>query len=479
VGDEDQSIYNFRGADLRNILDFEKDFPQARLIKLERNYRSTTAILETASALIQHNRARKGKRLLPQLGAGERPRVHAAPSDIAECHFVANQIESLRKESSSIRVAVLFRTHAQTRVFEEEFVRRNIPHLLVGGQRFYERREVKDALAYLRLVANPHDNASFLRAINTPPRGFGAATLAQTERTATEQGISLWDAAGLLADDNAIPARASQGLAAFRELRDALAANAAKMTLAALVDETVRRSGLYAMLKKEDTLEAEARLENLSQIVTAASEYQEREDEPTLPGFLDTVSLLTDLDTVREDAPCLLMTLHSAKGLEFDAVFLSGMEEGLFPHFRSVGDRKSTEEERRLCYVGMTRARSLLFLTYARSRRSALEREGRMPSRFLNEIPPELLDREAVEPPPDSAGTYARGVRVRHPLFGEGTVVEADAAGRNQKVTVLFQKAGRKKLATRFAGLETVSGPRPTSAARRSTRRPHLDKHNP
>ena len=474
VGDEDQSIYNFRGADLRNILDFEKDFPGAKLVKLEVNYRSTSAILEAASNLIAHNEERKGKKLVAKRGEGETPRVYAAETDWAECHFVADQIESLREQSTSTRVAVLFRTHAQTRLFEEEFVRRGIPHLLVGGQRFYERREVKDALCYLRLVLNPHDNASFLRAINAPLRGFGTATLTLTERTASERGLSLWDAAAQLDDENAIPARASQGLASFRDIRESLAKYARTATIGSLVEEMLTQSGLSAALEKEKTVEAEGRVENLLQLVTAAVDYQEREEEPSVAGFLDRVSLLTDLDTAKEEAPCLLMTLHGAKGLEFDAVFLTGLEEGLFPHFRSAGDRRALEEERRLCYVGMTRARTLLFLTYALSRRSALEKEGRTPSRFLNEIPTKLLAGDATtEAPTAAAASPARlypGAVVRHARFGEGTIVEAEPPNADQKITVLFRRAGRKKLVARFANLEVLESPRP---AKGRGRRPY------
>ena len=470
VGDEDQSIYNFRGADLRNILDFEKDFPGAQLVKLEDNYRSTNAILEAASSLIAHNEERKGKKLVAKRGEGEAPRVYAAETDWTECHFVADQIESLRQESTTSRVAVLFRTHAQTRLFEEEFVRRGIPHLLVGGQRFYERREVKDALCYLRLVLNPQDNASFLRAINTPPRGFGAATLALTEQRASEHSLSLWDAAARLDDENAIPARASQGLASFRDIREDLAKHAVKATIGSLVEETLTRSGLTAALEKENAVEAEGRVENLLQLVTAAIDYEEREKEPSLAGFLDRVSLLTDLDTVKEEAPCLLMTLHGAKGLEFDVVFLTGLEEGLFPHFRSAGDQRALEEERRLCYVGMTRAKTLLFLTYALNRRSALEKEGRTPSRFLNEIPAEILAGDAspdmTTTPVAGPGRLSPGAAVRHARFGEGTIVEAEPPGTEQKITVLFRRAGRKKLVARFAKLEVLKNASPAKDKR-------------
>ncbi len=484
VGDEDQSIYNFRGADLRNILEFEKDFPTAQVVKLEDNYRSTSAILAAATTLISHNEDRKGKKLVAQTGEGQKPWVFGVDTDWDECLLVADQIQSLREESSAVRVAVLFRTHAQTRLFEEEFVRRGIPHVLVGGQRFYERREVKDALSYVRLILNPRDNASFLHAINTPPRGFGAATLALTERCASERGISLWDAATQLAEENEIPARASQGFESLHKIRDALADLVEKTSLGVLVKETLRLSGLRAALERKGSAEAEARLENLDQLVTAAIDYQERESDPSLAGFLDSVSLLTDLDAVRDETPCLLMTLHSAKGLEFDAVFLTGLEEGLFPHFRASGDRRAIEEERRLCYVGITRARTHLVLTYALSRRTALEKEGRIPSRFLDEISPALLQRGLAAEPRARAtvavpsysprSAFSRGTVVRHPRFGEGKIVAAEPPGKDQKVTVDFDRAGRKKLVARFANLEILkgAGSRPKSRASRATEAP-------
>jgi DNA helicase-2/ATP-dependent DNA helicase PcrA len=476
VGDEDQSIYTFRGADLRNILEFERDFPQARLIKLEENYRSTGAILAAASRLIGHNQERKGKRLLTRAAAGARPRIHEAATDAAEAVFVASQVEALRSEGRNQTVAVLYRTHAQSRLFEEEFLRRRLPHVLVGGQRFYERREVKDALAYLRLLANPHDDASFLRVANVPPRGIGAATLEALERAAAERGLSLWDTAAALLEERALPARAAQGLRALLELRTALAAARESLPLAALVEQTLERSGLLAALRGESSAEAQGRIENLQQLMAAAAEQQQ--NHPSLESFLDHASLLTDLDAVRAESPCLLMTLHSAKGLEFDSVFLTGMEEGLFPHLRSLGSRRAIEEERRLCYVGMTRARRQLALTYARARYQALEQEGRTPSRFLEEVGRELADyavpasRRQAAPSrarwgrrrPEPAGAEAEsdgpvhpGMRVRHPLFGEGTVLDSESAGGEQKLTVRFGRVGTKKLVARYARLEVIA----------------------
>jgi DNA helicase-2/ATP-dependent DNA helicase PcrA len=460
VGDEDQSIYNFRGADLRNILDFEKDFPETKIIKLEQNYRSTSAILEAAGALIANNRERKGKRLLPFHRGGPRPKVFAAADDREEASYVADQVKPLLTKSS--RVAVLYRTNAQSRAFEEEFVHRRIPHLLVGGQRFYERREIKDALAYLRLLRDPHDNASFLRVVNVPARGVGASTTGLLQENAETRRMSLWDVTTQLLSERALPARAHKGLASFTEVITSLSAELPKRSVAVVVDTAIKRSAIDLSFEKESPVQRETRRENLAQLVTAANDYQSRETEPTLQGFLDNVSLLTDLDTVKSEAPCILMTLHSAKGLEFDAVFLTGLEEGLFPHTLSIGNPRSVEEERRLCYVGMTRARKQLTLTYAQSRRAALQRADRSPSRFLYEIPQNLLDwgagdaAIAVHPVKPPRGRFHRGMVVRHLIFGKGTVVGVDSAGKDQKLTVQFTSAGRKRLMARYADLEIL-----------------------
>jgi DNA helicase-2/ATP-dependent DNA helicase PcrA len=461
VGDEDQSIYNFRGADLRNILDFERDFPSTTVIKLEQNYRSTASILEAAGALISKNRERKGKRLRPVHEGGRHPGVFAAVDDKEEASYVANRVKPLLDES--LRVAVLYRTNAQSRMFEEEFVHRRIPHLLVGGQRFYERREIKDALAYLRLLRNPEDNVSFLRVVNVPARGIGKTTVSLLQESAERSGLSLYDTTTRLLDEGTLPARAHKGLASFIEVIDSLAGRVSKSSVAELVDATLTRSQLSLSFQKESPVQRETRTENLAQLVTAAADYQSRNAESALEGFLDNVSLLTDLDMVKSDAPCVLMTLHGAKGLEFDAVFLTGLEEGLFPHTLSIGSPSSVEEERRLCYVGMTRARNQLTLTYAQSRRAALQQTDREPSRFLSEIPPKLLDWGAGEPAPPKekppmrpGGRFRKGMVVRHALFGQGTIVEVDSAGKDQKLTVLFRNAGRKKIMTHYADLEIL-----------------------
>jgi DNA helicase-2/ATP-dependent DNA helicase PcrA len=464
VGDEDQSIYNFRGADLRNILDFEKDFPETQIFKLEKNYRSTGAILAAAGALIAKNRERKGKRLIPHLDEGTKPIIYQAEDELEEASYVAGRIQALQKETGR-RVAVLYRTNAQSRAFEEELISRGIPHLLVGGQRFYERKEIKDALAYLKLVLNPSDNTSFGRVANVPTRGVGGASLALIRQAAEENDVSLWEATASLLDGAALPSRAHNGLTRFREIVQSLSSQAKALSLAELVDATITASELPKSFERESPVQKQTRLENLAQLTAAAADYQEREEDVTLAGFLDNVSLLTDMDTVKDEAPCLLMTLHAAKGLEFDAVFLTGLEEGLFPHTLSLGNTRSVEEERRLCYVGMTRAKRLLTLTYALMRRAALQQADRSPSRFLGEIPGALLElgssghRAPSSSPKKTASRFRKGMTVRHSLFGEGSIVAVENKGADQKVTVVFRKAGRKKLMTKFAELEILSKP--------------------
>jgi len=464
VGDEDQSIYNFRGADLRNILDFERDFPGARVVKLEVNYRSTAAILRAASGVIGHNVERKGKTLVPSLPEGERIHLHEADDEREEAAHACGIIERLRRQAPDSRVALLLRTHAQTRAFEEELVRRNIPHQVLGGLRFYQRREIKDALAYLRLVHHRRDDASFLRAVNVPPRGVGDATQALLGERARARAVSLWEASEALLDGDEISGRSRLGLTAFRSLIESLSARLVSekpsFSLKALLEE----SGLFASLLSEGETAARERRENLDQLVASALEYEEGEREPSLAGFLDRVSLLTDADTLETPAPCLLMTLHAAKGLEFDAVFLGGLEEGLFPHVRAAGSKPALEEERRLFYVGLTRARSRLFLSYARSRFLSYLSTSRAPSRFLSEIPEDVLESSVSASSARSStsasapkNSFRPGTMVSHKTFGEGRVLAATGSGRDRKVTVLFHKAGRKKLLLEYAELRVVT----------------------
>ncbi len=466
VGDDDQSIYNFRGADMRNILDFETDFPGANAIKLEVNYRSSGAILRAASAVIENNRSRKAKRLIADHDEGEPPELYAAEDERDEAAHVARQLQRLRTDPNA-DAAVLLRTHAQTRVFEEELLARGIPHRVLGGLRFYDRKEIKDTLGYARLILNRHDDASFLRVANTPIRGVGKASLAILDQQAKQDSSSLWDAMVVALGDDLLPSRARIGLTQFRELIDALARKSANENPSRVLQNVLSETGLVHELEREGEAVARERKENLDQLIAAAAEY-ELGSSPSLAGFLDGVGLLTDIDTMGA-TPCLLMTLHAAKGLEFDTVFLAGLEEGLFPHIRASGDVKALEEERRLFYVGMTRAKRGLHLSYAESRRFSYQTSARRPSRFLTEIPAGSLKAgphgrrarstgtfDGVAPSEDR-GLLRRGARVHHQKFGEGKVLDASGSGPDRRVTVLFHKAGRKRLVAQYAKLEVIS----------------------
>jgi DNA helicase-2/ATP-dependent DNA helicase PcrA len=472
VGDEDQSIYSWRGADISNILGFERDFPGARVFRLEENYRSSQRILDVAGALVARNVRRKGKVLRAVRGEGDPVRLHEAQDEFQEAAWVTERLAALRSRG---RVAVLFRMNAQSRLFEEALLRLRLPYLVVGGVGFYERREVKDVLAYLRLAQNPRDAVAFRRVVNVPPRGLGAKTLEEIERAAAERAQTPWEAASRLVDDAALPSRALLPLRQFLEVLETLREEAGTRGVRSLLERVVELSGYGAALAREDSQESEERLSNLAELLAAAGDYETREEPATLSGFLDRAALVAETDGLRDDVPVLLMTLHAAKGLEFDSVFLVGMEEGLLPHSRSLGSEDALEEERRLCYVGMTRARENLHLSFARSRQVFGQRRLAEPSRFLSEIPGEALLRSgsfarepfaplgarraaaipAVAAPGVPGGDELRpGVRVRHPLFGVGTVLRREGEGAELKVTVSFAGAGAKKLVARFAGLE-------------------------
>ena len=486
VGDEDQSIYSWRGAQISNILDFEHDFPGARVLRLEENYRSTQAILDAASALVAHNERRKGKTLRAVKPPGLPVSLYEAADEFDEATFAVQEIAAHRGR----RAAVLFRMNAQSRLFEEALLQRRIPYVVVGGVGFYERREVKDVLAYLRLLVNPDDAVAFRRILNVPTRGIGARTVEELDRRATERGLSPWEALGEVVDQAVLPARATQPLARFRELLDGLREDALRLNIKGLLERILAGSGYSAMLASEDSQESQDRLENLAELLSAAADYEAVEETPTLTGFLDRAALLTDADQVKGEAPVVLMTLHAAKGLEFDRVFLVGLEEGLVPHSRSLGSTESLEEERRLCYVGMTRAMEQLTLSWAQSRAVFGQRRLSERSRFLDEIPEDSLrvlgaggrgwrgepkrrtpgrfesdepewarpsGRPAPAPlPSSSAAEFRPGVRVRHPLFGVGTVLRSDGDGEELKLTVSFAGVGAKKLVARYAGLELV-----------------------
>jgi DNA helicase II / ATP-dependent DNA helicase PcrA len=446
VGDDDQSVYSWRGADIRNILDFERDYPEAKVVKLEQNYRSTQTILDAANAVVANNASRKAKALWTAGGEGERIRVFAASDEYAEARFVVSEVERLIEGGTSPReISVFYRTNAQSRALEDVLVREGVPYQVVGGVRFYERAEVKDAMAYLSVISNPDDSVSLERIINVPKRGIGNTSVAKLQDYARRQGISLYGALSE-ADAAGLTGAAKKACRGVRDLFEGMRVAAKEVPPAESVGAVLDESGYRKELEAEDTIEAESRLENLEELINAAREYERVEPEPTLEGFLQEQALYSDQDSLTsEGGRVTLMTLHNAKGLEFGHVFVVGMEEGTFPHARSL-DEHNLEEERRLAYVGITRARETLTLTHAKLRSSWGEREYRMPSRFLSEIPDQyksgtlpglsnasgrggwgvaLSGRGGVERAASGGVAYKAGERVRHTKFGVGEVVEA------------------------------------------------------
>jgi len=473
VGDPDQSVYRWRGADIRNILDFEQDYPGTRVVKLEQNYRSTQRILSLATAVIDHNVQRKDKSLWTENAEGDPPKLYRGWDEHEEANFVAQTILGLRGDGVPWDgVAVFYRTNAQSRVLEDALRRARVPYGIVGGVRFYERKEIKDALAYVRLAINPADDVAFRRAIQTPVRGIGSATLARLDEAPFRAGRALLTVA---ADPPAaITGKPRRALGEFAELIRGLADRRAEMTPPAFVDHLLNASGYREALREERSPEAEARLENLEELIAAAEDYVHADSAPTLEGFLDGVALLADIDELKDEGPRVtLMTLHSAKGLEFPAVFMTGMEEGVFPHARSMSDDEQIEEERRLCYVGLTRARERLYLSYALHRRIHGYGVGE-PSRFLREMPEnQLVSLNTRREPPagwaSDAVAYAAaadtvgedlplrvGAKVRHARFGEGLVVGIERDGADFVVTVGFASVGRKRLSLQYAHLEEL-----------------------
>jgi DNA helicase-2/ATP-dependent DNA helicase PcrA len=465
VGDPDQSVYRWRGADLRNIMDFERDFAGTTVVRLEQNYRSTKRILSIASAVIGHNLTRKDKTLWTENAEGEPAVTYQAPDEHEEANFVARTIRELQARGADPGdIAVFYRVNAQSRVLEDALRRGGIPYVIVGSVRFYERKEVKDVLAYLRLVVNPRDDAAFRRAVAAPARGIGRATLARLEEVARRGGASLLDACAALPPD--IAAKPRGALEAFGRLLAGLAERRRERRLPDLIADVLAESGYERALRDERTEEAEGRLENLKELLAAADEFVSSQETPSLEAFLDSVALVSDIDELDATARGVtLMTLHSAKGLEFPVVFLTGLEEGVFPHARSMGNAEELEEERRLCYVGLTRARERLFLTWALRRRlHGYGLGGR--SRFLGEIPGEHVvsanpsaprgPAEPIDPPGADAEDFPVrvGARVRHPRWGEGLLVGIERDGTEVIVTVGFAGVGRKRLSLRYARLE-------------------------
>jgi len=472
VGDDDQSIYRWRGARVENLHQFRRDYPQAQLVKLEQNYRSTGTILKAANALIANNSGRLGKNLWTSGADGERVKLYAAFNERDEADFVVNRIrEWVERGGARSEVAVLYRSNAQSRVFEEAFLNARMPYRVYGGLRFFERAEIKDALAYLRLIASRADDTSFERVVNLPTRGIGAKTLDLLRETARAKGTSLWMAASVCISEG-LSQRAAQALAAFLQIIEKLAAEVRGLELHDQVDHIVQSSGLIEHYKKEKGERGEARVENLLELVSAARGFspEGETDMQPLESFLAHAVLESGEGQADPYADCVqMMTLHSAKGLEFPVVFLAGVEEGLFPHQRSAADVTALEEERRLCYVGATRAMRHLYITYAEQRRLYGVDQYGQPSRFISELPAELVEeirpRLQVSRPAftrraslDEAPTSAMrlGSRVRHAKFGDGVVLNFEGNGPQARIQVNFERQGTKWLMISYANLEVV-----------------------
>jgi DNA helicase-2/ATP-dependent DNA helicase PcrA len=528
VGDEDQGIYRWRGADLDNILEFEKTFPGAEIRKLERNYRSTQTILDVSGALIANNIHRRGKRLWTDSGAGAKAELYRASDEGDEATYVVDKIRTLRNRYKLGEMGILVRTNAQTRAIEDELLKREIPYSLVGGTRFYDRSEIKDLVAYLRVLRNPRDNFSLMRVVNQPPRGIGKSTLELLRDRAVQLGQPLWDV--LYLDDlGTLPQRSATALRKFRDLIVGLMEAARELPLPAVLDRLLEDTAFMDLFRKDDPDDI-ARIENIKEFLSAAQDFTESksynsgDDQDLLTSFLDHIALVTDLDALQEEKGVSLMTLHSAKGLEFKAVILPGLENGLLPHFNSQGGRDDIEEERRLLYVGMTRARELLYLTCCRRRRIAGRYQDQTESPFLQELPDSLVElkyspnlyaqdrynertqdiysffgqgRPSAPPagapprfappaappgrppsssfgrpsPPPPTGRHVvpepqevvaprrplkRGSRVRHPTLGAGVVLEMEGQGEEARLTVFFEKSGKRKLVAKFANLEML-----------------------
>jgi DNA helicase-2/ATP-dependent DNA helicase PcrA len=393
VGDEDQSIYGWRGADIRNILDFERDYPNAVVIRLEQNYRSTKNILEAASAVVANNKERKGKWLWTESEAGSKIGFYEAPDGENEALFIADTIEKLLAKNPTERVAVLYRTNFQSRQIEEALRRYGRKYLVIGGFSFYQRAEVKDLLSYLKTLLSPHDSIALLRIINTPARGIGKGTVEQIESYALEHGLSLWNALPRMLDEKQFPTRAESAIKSFLRTMESLRESVGTKPVHEALREILEKTGYEAMLKADTSPESESRIGNLEELLNAAAEAAERGE--TAAEFLDHAALVADSDALDEQAAVSLLTIHNAKGLEFPNVFLAGLEEGIFPHSRSLISEAAMEEERRLCYVGMTRAEKRLYVSWARYRRrfGGGQPEVCLPSRFLNEVPPSLREK--------------------------------------------------------------------------------------
>ncbi|TSA01886.1 MAG: DNA helicase II [Methylococcus sp.] len=476
VGDDDQSIYSWRGALVENLQHFQTDYPHNKLVRLEQNYRSTGHILAAANALITHNQDRLGKHLWTEDGSGEPLSLYAAFNEVDEAYFVANRVQSWASEGNARSdAAILYRSNAQSRQFEEKLMAMNIPYRVYGGLRFFERQEIKDALAYLRLLINPKDDAAFERIINTPPRGIGAKMIDTLRLFARKEETTLWEAMLSLIESKELSARAKNPLIHFRATMAALLDSTEHLALAARTHEVIQQTGLLAHYRKEKGEQAEQRVENLEELITAARQFEIEPtldpDMPLMDQFLSHAALESGENQSEPATDCVqLMTLHAAKGLEFDLVFLVGLEEGLFPSLQSMEDLARLEEERRLCYVGITRAKQRLVLSYAESRRLYGKETYPRPSRFIREIPSEHLQEIRARTPPspqrfqrqESLGQHSgeaglrMGQRVCHGKFGEGVILQAEGEGSQARVQVNFSDSGVKWLMVNVAKLEAL-----------------------
>lgn len=493
VGDADQSIYGFRGATIRNILQFELDYPNATTVLLEQNYRSTQNILSAANAVITKNMSRKEKNLWTDSGSGALLTGYVAENEHDEARFIADEIRQLQRDEKSQPgdTAIFYRTNAQSRVFEEVFMRSALPYKVIGGLRFYERREVKDLLAYLRVLANVDDEISLRRVINIPKRGIGDTSLDYVDLFAQEQGISFWQGLLRCSEVTGLPARAAQSIQDFTSMMSALHVLVeAKTRPSVIVEAALEQSGLLKELADSTDPQDEVRVENLKELVAVSMEYEERDfeeliedEEISLAGFLEKVSLVADADEIPEGEDhggvVTMMTLHTAKGLEFPTVFLTGMEDGIFPHSRTLGEKDEVEEERRLAYVGLTRARKHLYISRAQYRSTWGAPNYNPPSRFLDEIPEDVIEwrnesstsvsaslikrsRVATAPPPRATGKkisaieLSIGERVSHDTFGVGTVVSVAGEGDKAEATINFGQYGEKRLLLRYAPVEKL-----------------------
>jgi DNA helicase-2/ATP-dependent DNA helicase PcrA len=470
VGDSDQSIYRWRGADIQNILSFEKDYPNAKVILLEQNYRSTKRILQAANAVIENNMQRKPKKLWTENDEGEKIVYYEAMTETDEAQFVVGKIKEYvdRGKRNYSDFAILYRTNAQSRVMEEMLLKANIPYKIVGGMKFYDRKEIKDILAYLRVIANPNDDISLTRIINVPKRGIGASSLDKIANYARERGLSIFDALKEI-DQIGLSGRIATPLVEFRNQIEHWGQMQHYLSVTELVEDVLDRSGYRDMLRAEKTLEAQSRLENIDEFLSVTKHFESTSEDKSLIAFLTDLALVSDIDQLdnpneeQKNDAVVLMTLHSAKGLEFPVVFLIGMEEGIFPHSRSLSDDDEMEEERRLAYVGITRAEEELFLTRAQMRTLFGQTNINAPSRFIDEIPEELIEnaRKTIERKPlaQKAQTNAQaetdwkvGDKVSHKVWGIGTIVRVKGNGDEQELDVAFPSpTGIKRLLAKFA----------------------------